>query len=103
MELIAELEGRGPRCHTPAFARLCCRDSTAVLDFNILIRTLTVHDGNTVTRAPGRGSWRIPSRMRELEETRAKALRTAAGARTVHPAARCSHAGKALSDRLLDR
>jgi anthranilate synthase component 1 len=42
-------------------------------DFNILIRTLTVHDGHVHARA-GAGIVADSQPERELEETRAKAL-----------------------------
>ncbi len=69
MELIAELEGEGRGFYTGSLGYLSC-DGRA--DFNILIRTLTVHEDQVELRA-GAGIVADSDPTRELEETRAKA------------------------------
>lgn len=70
MELIAGLESQGRGAYTGSIGMLG-RDGSA--DFNILIRTLTLHDGELRGRA-GAGIVADSDPQRELEETRAKAL-----------------------------
>lgn len=70
MELIATLEAEGRGAYTGSIGMLG-RDGSA--DFNILIRTLTLHDGQLRGRA-GAGIVADSVPERELEETRAKAL-----------------------------
>lgn len=70
MELIAGLEPEGRGAYTGSIGMLG-RDGSA--DFNILIRTLTLHDGELRGRA-GAGIVADSDPQRELEETRAKAL-----------------------------
>jgi anthranilate synthase component 1 len=69
MELIGELEGEGRGAYTGSMGYLGLDGS---LDLNILIRTLTLHDGQAVLRA-GAGIVADSEPERELEETRAKA------------------------------
>jgi anthranilate synthase component 1 len=70
MELIAGLESQGRGAYTGSIGMLG-RDGSA--DFNILIRTLTLHDGELRGRA-GAGIVADSDPQHELEETRAKAL-----------------------------
>lgn len=70
MELIAQIEAGGRGAYTGSLGMLG-RDGSA--DFNILIRTLTVHDGRVHGRA-GAGIVADSDPARELAETRAKAL-----------------------------
>jgi len=70
MELIAGIETEGRGAYTGSIGMLG-RDGSA--DFNILIRTLTLHDGQLRGRA-GAGIVADSDPQRELEETRAKAL-----------------------------
>jgi len=69
MQIIAELEGvrRGP--YTGSFGYVN-RDGSC--DFNILIRTLALSDGQATLRA-GAGIVSDSVPLRELEETRHKA------------------------------
>ncbi len=69
MQLIGDLEGRGRGAYTGAMGYLAADGS---LDLNILIRTMTVHDGEVELRA-GAGIVADSEPARELEETRAKA------------------------------
>jgi anthranilate synthase component 1 len=69
MQLIGELEGRGRGAYTGAMGYLALDGS---LDLNILIRTMTVHDGVIELRA-GAGIVADSEPARELDETRAKA------------------------------
>ena len=69
MELIGELEGVGRGAYTGAMGYLAADGS---LDLNILIRTMTVHDGEIELRA-GAGIVADSDPVSELEETRAKA------------------------------
>lgn len=69
MQIIAELEGVGRGAYTGALGYLN-RDGD--MDFNILIRTLTLHGGSVRLRA-GAGIVVDSDALRELEETRAKA------------------------------
>jgi anthranilate synthase component 1 len=69
MQIIAELEGVGRGAYTGALGYLN-RDGD--MDFNILIRTLTLH-GERVRLRAGAGIVIDSDAQRELEETRAKA------------------------------
>jgi anthranilate synthase component 1 len=69
MQLIGDLEGRGRGAYTGAMGYLALDGS---LDLNILIRTMTVQDGEVELRA-GAGIVADSDPLRELEETRAKA------------------------------
>jgi anthranilate synthase component 1 len=69
MQLIGDLEGRGRGAYTGAMGYLALDGS---LDLNILIRTMTVEDGEVELRA-GAGIVADSDPLRELEETRAKA------------------------------
>jgi anthranilate synthase component 1 len=69
MQLIGDLEGIGRGAYTGAMGYLALDGS---LDLNILIRTMTVHDGQLELRA-GAGIVADSDPQRELEETRAKA------------------------------
>lgn len=69
MEIIAELEQEGRGAYTGSLGYLT-REGNA--DFNILIRTLTVANGELELRA-GAGIVADSDPMRELDETRAKA------------------------------
>jgi anthranilate synthase component 1 len=69
MQLIGELEGRGRGAYTGSMGYLALDGS---LDLNILIRTMTVCDGEIELRA-GAGIVADSDPGRELEETRAKA------------------------------
>jgi anthranilate synthase component 1 len=69
MQLIAELEARGRGAYTGAMGYLALDGS---LDLNILIRTMTVREGEIELRA-GAGIVADSQPARELEETRAKA------------------------------
>ncbi len=69
MQLIGELEGQGRGAYTGAIGYLA-RDGS--LDLNILIRTMTLHDGTIELRA-GAGIVADSDPLRELDETRAKA------------------------------
>jgi anthranilate synthase component 1 len=69
MQLIGELEGIGRGAYTGAMGYLALDGS---LDLNILIRTMTVRDGQVELRA-GAGIVADSEPERELEETRAKA------------------------------
>jgi anthranilate synthase component 1 len=69
MQLIGELEGRGRGAYTGAMGYLALDGS---LDLNILIRTMTVGDGEIELRA-GAGIVADSDPLRELDETRAKA------------------------------
>ncbi len=69
MQLIAELEGRGRGAYTGAMGYLALDGS---LDLNILIRTMTLQDGE-VELCAGAGIVADSDPARELEETRAKA------------------------------
>jgi anthranilate synthase component 1 len=70
MQLIGDLEGLGRGAYTGSMGYLAADGS---LDLNILIRTMTVHDGEIELRA-GAGIVADSVPERELEETRAKAL-----------------------------
>lgn len=70
MELIAQIEADGRGAYTGSLGMLGLDGSA---DFNILIRTLTVHDGHVHARA-GAGIVADSLPHRELEETRTKAL-----------------------------
>jgi anthranilate synthase component 1 len=70
MELIARIEAGGRGAYTGSLGMLGLDGSA---DFNILIRTLTVHDGHVHARA-GAGIVADSQPQRELDETRAKAL-----------------------------
>ena len=69
MQLIGDLEGIGRGAYTGAMGYLALDGS---LDLNILIRTMTVQDGQVELRA-GAGIVADSVPERELEETRAKA------------------------------
>jgi hypothetical protein len=69
MQLIGDLEGVGRGAYTGAMGYL---GQDGSLDLNILIRTMTVHDGEIELRA-GAGIVAASDPVRELEETRAKA------------------------------
>ena len=69
MQLIGDLEGRGRGAYTGAMGYLALDGS---LDLNILIRTMTVQDGEVELRA-GAGIVADSDPLRELDETRAKA------------------------------
>ena len=69
MQLIGDLEGRGRGAYTGAMGYVALDGS---LDLNILIRTMTVRDGEVELRA-GAGIVADSDPLRELEETRAKA------------------------------
>lgn len=69
MQLIGDLESVGRGAYTGAMGYLG-RDGS--LDLNILIRTMTVHEGEIELRA-GAGIVADSDPLRELEETRAKA------------------------------
>ncbi len=69
MQLIGDLEGRGRGAYTGAMGYLALDGG---LDLNILIRTMTVQDGEVELRA-GAGIVADSDPLRELEETRAKA------------------------------
>jgi anthranilate synthase component 1 len=69
MQIIAELEGTGRGAYTGSLGYLG-RDGT--MDFNILIRTMTVTGSHVELRAGG-GIVADSDPQRELEETRAKA------------------------------
>lgn len=69
MQLIGDLEGRGRGAYTGAMGYVALDGS---LDLNILIRTMTVRDGEVELRA-GAGIVADSDPARELEETRAKA------------------------------
>jgi len=69
MQLIGELEGRGRGAYTGAMGYLALDGS---LDLNILIRTMTLADGQVELRA-GAGIVADSIPERELDETRAKA------------------------------
>jgi anthranilate synthase component 1 len=69
MEIIAELEGVGRGAYTGALGYIN-RDGD--MDFNILIRSLTLHGANVRLRA-GAGIVVDSVPARELDETRAKA------------------------------
>jgi anthranilate synthase component 1 len=69
MQLIGELEGAGRGAYTGAIGYL---GQDGSLDLNILIRTMTLHDGTIELRA-GAGIVADSDPARELEETRAKA------------------------------
>jgi anthranilate synthase component 1 len=69
MQIIAELEGVGRGAYTGALGYL---NHNGDMDFNILIRTLTLHGDHVRLRA-GAGIVIDSIAERELEETRAKA------------------------------
>jgi anthranilate synthase component 1 len=69
MEIIAELEGVGRGAYTGALGYINCDGD---MDFNILIRSLTLRGANVRLRA-GAGIVVDSVPARELEETRAKA------------------------------
>jgi anthranilate synthase component 1 len=69
MQLIGDLEGCGRGAYTGAMGYLALDGS---LDLNILIRTMTVQDGEVELRA-GAGIVADSDPLRELDETRAKA------------------------------
>lgn len=69
MQLIGDLEGRGRGAYTGAIGYL---GQDGSLDLNILIRTMTLHDGTIELRA-GAGIVADSDPLRELDETRAKA------------------------------
>jgi anthranilate synthase component 1 len=69
MQLIGELEGAGRGAYTGAIGYLALDGG---MDLNILIRTMTLHDGMLEWRA-GAGIVADSEPERELEETRAKA------------------------------
>lgn len=69
MQLIGDLEAKGRGAYTGALGYLALDGS---LDLNILIRTMTVQDGNIEFRA-GAGIVADSEPARELDETRAKA------------------------------
>ena len=69
MQLIGDLEGQGRGAYTGAIGYL---GQDGSLDLNILIRTMTVHDGIIELRA-GAGIVADSDPLRELDETRAKA------------------------------
>jgi anthranilate synthase component 1 len=70
MQLIGDLEGMGRGAYTGSMGYLAADGS---LDLNILIRTMTVQDGEIELRA-GAGIVADSVPERELDETRAKAL-----------------------------
>jgi anthranilate synthase component 1 len=70
MQLIGDVEGLGRGAYTGSMGYLAADGS---LDLNILIRTMTVQDGEIELRA-GAGIVADSVPERELEETRAKAL-----------------------------
>jgi anthranilate synthase component 1 len=70
MELIGAIEGQGRGAYTGSLGMLGLDGSA---DFNILIRTLSLYDGQVHGRA-GAGIVADSRPERELEETRAKAL-----------------------------
>lgn len=69
MQLIGDLEGQGRGAYTGAIGYL---GQDGSLDLNILIRTMTLHDGTIELRA-GAGIVADSDPLRELDETRAKA------------------------------
>src|SRR6185312_5802284 len=69
MEIIAELEGEGRGAYTGALGLLGCDGG---MDFNILIRTMTLA-GRMIEFRAGAGIVADSDPERELEETRAKA------------------------------
>lgn len=69
MQLIGDLEGQGRGAYTGAIGYLGLDGS---LDLNILIRTMTLHDGTIELRA-GAGIVADSDPLCELDETRAKA------------------------------
>ena len=69
MQLIGELEGAGRGAYTGAIGYL---GQDGSLDLNILIRTMTLHDGTIELRA-GAGIVADSDPLSELDETRAKA------------------------------
>ncbi len=69
MQIIAALEGEGRGAYTGALGYL---GHDGRMDLNILIRTLTLHDGRASFRA-GAGIVADSDPVRELAETRAKA------------------------------
>ena len=69
MQLIGDLEGKGRGAYTGAMGYLALDGS---LDLNILIRTMTVQDGEIELRA-GAGIVADSDPLHELDETRAKA------------------------------
>jgi len=69
MQLIGDLEGKGRGAYTGAMGYLALDGS---LDLNILIRTMTVQDGEVELRA-GAGIVADSDPVHELDETRAKA------------------------------
>jgi len=69
MQLIGDLEGKGRGAYTGAMGYLALDGS---LDLNILIRTITLQDGEVELRA-GAGIVADSDPWHELEETRAKA------------------------------
>jgi anthranilate synthase component 1 len=69
MQLIGAIEAEGRGAYTGSIGPLGLDGSA---DFNILIRTMTVHDGQLHWRA-GAGIVADSVPERELEETRAKA------------------------------
>jgi len=69
MQLIGELEGTGRGAYTGAMGYLALDGS---LDLNILIRTMTIHNGRIELRA-GAGIVADSDPLQELDETRAKA------------------------------
>ena len=69
MQLIGDLEGQGRGAYTGALGYLGLDGS---LDLNILIRTMTLHDGTIELRA-GAGIVADSDPLCELDETRAKA------------------------------
>jgi anthranilate synthase component I len=70
MQLIAVLEGRGRGAYTGSLGYI---NHDGSMDFNILIRTLTIADGELQFRA-GAGIVADSDPLLELAETRAKAL-----------------------------
>ena len=69
MQLIGDLEGQGRGAYTGAIGYL---GQDGSLDLNILIRTMTLHDGTIELRA-GAGIVADSDPLSELDETRAKA------------------------------
>ena len=69
MQIIAELEGVGRGAYTGSLGFL---STSGAMDLNILIRTLTLQDGEINFRAGG-GIVADSDPEREIEETRAKA------------------------------
>ena len=69
MQIIAQLEGEGRGAYTGSVGFL---SRSGAMDLNILIRTLTLQDGEITLRAGG-GIVADSDPERELEETRAKA------------------------------